>query len=308
MSFASEVKEELSRVEPTCSHCESATLAALIRVEGTLLFGGPGKYRLEINTDSPLVARLVIKSLHTLYNLHTELTTRRSVLHKTPNWLIEVRAQPGLQQALVQLGILGENGLERGIVPSIVRKRCCRAAYLRGLFLGSGYISDPRGDFPFEITVETKTFADAIVELLAESGIQAKVMARRNTYIVYLKSGSAISDFLALVGAHHNALQMETERVRKSVRNDVNRQVNAEIANQAKTAAASVEQVMVIRKVLDHQDIHSLPVGLQEYIRLRVRHPDATLKELGALADPPLSKSAIYHRVRRLQEIADSID
>lgn len=308
MSFASEVKEELSRVEPTCSHCESATLAALIRVEGTLLFGGPGKYRLEINTDSPLVARLVIKSLHTLYNLHTELTTRRSVLHKTPNWLIEVRAQPGLQQALVQLGVLGEGGLERGIVPSIVRKRCCRAAYLRGLFLGSGYISDPRGDFHFEITVETKTFADAIVELLAESGIQAKVMARRNTHIVYLKSGSAISDFLALVGAHHNALQMETERVRKSVRNDVNRQVNAEIANQAKTAAASVEQVMVIRKVLDHQDIHSLPVGLQEYIRLRVRHPDATLKELGALADPPLSKSAIYHRVRRLQEIADSID
>jgi DNA-binding protein WhiA len=208
----------------------------------------------------------------------------------------------------VQLGVLGEGGLERGIVPSIVRKRCCRAAYLRGLFLGSGYISDPRGDFHFEITVETKTFADAIVELLAESGIQAKVMARRNTHIVYLKSGSAISDFLALVGAHHNALQMETERVRKSVRNDVNRQVNAEIANQAKTAAASVEQVMVIRKVLDHQDIHSLPVGLQEYIRLRVRHPDATLKELGALADPPLSKSAIYHRVRRLQEIADSID
>ena len=301
------MKEELSRVEPTCSHCESACLAALIRIEGTLLFGGRGRYQLEINTDSPLVARLVIKSLHGLYNLQTELTTRRSVLHKTPNWLIEVSNQPGLEHALRELGILGDKGLERGIVPSIVRKRCCRAAYLRGLFLGSGFISDPRGDFHFEITVESKTLADDIVELLGESGINAKSMERRNTHTVYLKSGSSISDFLALVGAHQNALKMENERVLKSVRNDVNRRVNAEIANQAKTAAASVEQVMAIRKVLDHQDIRTLPEGLQEYIRLRVRYPDATLKELGDYADPPLSKSAIYHRVRRIQQMADNL-
>ncbi|MDR3961932.1 MAG: DNA-binding protein WhiA, partial [Eggerthellaceae bacterium] len=107
--------------------------------------------------------------------------------------------------------------------------------------------------------------------------------------------------------AHQGALKMENERVIKSVRNDVNRRVNAEIANQAKTAEASVEQVAAIRTLLDHRDIKSLPRGLQEYIQLRVRYPEATLKELGERANPPLSKSAIYHRVRRIEQMAREV-
>lgn len=110
MSFTTEVKEELSRVAPGCSHCENATLAALIRIEGTLLMKGQGRYALEIATDSPVVARFIIKALHENYHLTTDLTMRRSVLHKTPNWLIEVPMQPGLNETLKELGILGEDG------------------------------------------------------------------------------------------------------------------------------------------------------------------------------------------------------
>lgn len=308
MSFTAEVKDELSRVEPTCSHCDSATLAALIRIEGTLLVSGAGKYRLEVVTDAPVVARFVIKSLHEMYALKTDLTMRRSVLHKTPNWLIEVPNQPGLHDALIDLGVLNSEGLERGIDPRLVQKSCCVAAYLRGVFLGSGFISNPRGDFHFELIVETKTLAKDIVELLEKRGIHAKIMSRRNSFIIYLKSGSAISSFLALVGAHQSALKMENERVIKSVRNDVNRRVNAEIANQAKTAEASIDQIQAIKTVLDHQEISTLPRALQEYIRLRVRYPDATLRELGEHANPPLSKSAINHRVRRLEKMAAEIE
>ena len=309
MSFTTEVKEELSRVAPTCSHCENATLAALIRIEGTLLMKGQGKYALEIATDSPVVARFIIKALHESYQLTTDLTMRRSVLHKTPNWLIEVPAQPGLNEALTKLGVLGREGegLERGIDPDLIRKQCCASAYLRGVFLGSGFISNPRGDFHFELKVETQATADAIVAMLADRGIKAKVIQRRNSYLIYLKSGAAISSFLALVGAHQSALKMENERVVKSVRNDVNRRVNAEIANQAKASAASVDQIMTIRYVLDHRDISALPQALQEYIKLRLAYPDATLKELGEAADPPLSKSAINHRVRRLDQLAQEI-
>ncbi|WP_251197874.1 DNA-binding protein WhiA [Anaerotardibacter muris] len=309
MSFTTEVKEELSRVAPTCSHCENATLAALIRIEGTLLMKGQGKYALEIATDSPVVARFIIKALHESYQLTTDLTMRRSVLHKTPNWLIEVPAQPGLNEALIKLGVLGREGegLERGIDPDLIRKQCCASAYLRGVFLGSGFISNPRGDFHFELKVETQATADAIVAMLADRGIKAKVIQRRNSYLIYLKSGAAISSFLALVGAHQSALKMENERVVKSVRNDVNRRVNAEIANQAKASAASVDQIMTIRYVLDHRDISVLPQALQEYIKLRLAYPDATLKELGEAADPPLSKSAINHRVRRLDQLAQEI-
>lgn len=307
MSFTTEVKEELSRVEPMCSHCDAATLAALIRIEGSIFFNGPGKFRLEISTDVPQVARFIIRTLHSRYALKTDLTMRRSVLHKTPNWLIEVPTQPRLTEALFDLGIIGEEGLKRGIDPRLVQKSCCASAYLRGVFLGSGFISNPRGDFHFELTVESQTMANDIVDLLATKDIHAKIVERRNTYTVYLKSGAAISSFLAFVGAHQGALKMENERVIKSVRNDVNRRVNAEIANQAKTAEASVEQVAAIRTLLDHRDIKSLPRGLQEYIQLRVRYPEATLKELGERANPPLSKSAIYHRVRRIEQMAREV-
>lgn len=308
MSFTADVKDELARVAPTCSHCEKATLAALVRIEGTLFFSGQKKYRIEIATDVPSVARLIIKLLHTIYHLKTNLTARRSVLHKTPNYLIEVPAQAKLEEALRDMGVLSDDGLELGIKPSLVEKQCCAAAYLRGAFLGSGFISNPRGDFHFEITVESEALAEGLVALMEQKGIKARIMPRRSSYMVYLKSGTAILEFLAFVGAHHCALTLENERVIKSVRNDVNRMTNAEIANQAKSAHASVDQIFAIRKVVEAYGIDKLPPALQEVIRLRVNYPDATLKELGEHADPPLSKSAVYHRIRRIEEMAKELD
>ena len=307
MSFTAEVKEELTRVPPVCSHCDKAVLAALVRTEGTLMFGGTGRYRVELATDVPSVARLIIRLLHQIYQLKTELTVRRSVLHKTPNYLIVLPMQPGLDAALHDAGVLSATGLEMGIDPHLVEKQCCTAAYLRGAFLGSGFISNPRGDFHFEMTLESEDLARGIVTLLEERGIGARIMSRRSSWTVYLKSGSAISEFLALVGAHQAALAMENERVIKSVRNDVNRRVNAELANQAKSAQSSVEQIMAIHKVVAEHGLENLPPALQEYISLRVSYPDATLKELGERANPPLSKSAVYHRVRRIEQMAAEI-
>ena len=178
------------------------------------------------------------------------------------------------------------------------------AERLRGAFLGSGFVSDPRGDFHFEITVESEDLAEGLVELLERKGINARVMQRRSSFMVYLKSGSAILEFLAFAGAHRSALAMENARVIKSVRNDVNRQTNAEIANQAKAASASVDKLFAIRTVLEAHGMGNLPPALQEFIKLRVAYPDATLKELGQRANPPLSKSAVYHRVRRIEQMA----
>ncbi|MEF9876891.1 MAG: DNA-binding protein WhiA [Gordonibacter sp.] len=304
MSFTAEVKDELARVAPVCSHCDKATLAALVRIEGTLFFSGQGSYRSEIATDMPSVARLIIKMLHELYHLKTELTVRRSVLHKTPNYLIEVPSQPHLADSLRDMGVLSGEGLELGIAEDLVAKECCTAAYLRGAFLGSGFVSSPRGDFHFEITVESEALAEGLVGLLERKGIKARIMQRRSSYMVYLKSGAAILEFLAFAGAHQCALAMENERVIKSVRNDVNRMTNAEIANQAKSANASVDQIYAIRSVLEAHGMENLPPALQDYIRLRVTYPDATLKELGERATPPLSKSAVYHRVRRIEQMA----
>lgn len=143
--------------------------------------------------------------------------------------------------------------------------------------------------------------------MLADKGIKARVQQRRNSYMVYLKSGEAILEFLAFVGAHHAAIVMEDARVVKSVRNDTNRLINAEVANQIKTANASFDQIYAMRIVLEAYGADNLPPALREIIMLRAKHPDATLKELGEFANPPLSKSAVYHRVRRIEQMAREV-
>ncbi|NTU88365.1 MAG: DNA-binding protein WhiA [Actinobacteria bacterium] len=309
MSFTAEVKDELSRFVLECKDCEKAMLAALVRIEGTLFISGPGKYRLEIATETGSVARTTIRLLHSVYDLKTELTVRRSVLHKTHNYLITVPTQIKLAAALEDLGVLSESGLELGISPKLVKKSCCAASYLRGAFLGGGFISDPRGDFHFELTTESEALAGDLAHLMQNYGIDARLTKRRNIYTVYLKGAERIVSFLALVNAYQSALAMENVRVVKSVRNDVNRTVNAEIANQAKATNAALSQVKAIKLLIKNRGIESIPPALQEFAMLRLSHPDVSLRELGELADPPLSKSAVYHRVRRIEElVADFLE
>ncbi len=307
MSFTAEVKDELSRVEPSRGCCSRAQLAALVRIEGTLHFSGKDRYRLEIATETASVARTVIKLLHGVYDLKTELTVRRSVLHKTNNYLITVPSQAKLPAALRELGILGEDGFSLGIDPTLVKRDCCAIAYLRGAFLGGGFVADPHGDFHFELTAESEQLAEDLVALMQRFEIEARVAQRRGTYAVYLKGAEPIITFLALVGAHRALLRTEDVRIVKSMRNDVNRLVNAEIANQAKTAEAALGQIEAIELIDATRGLDSLPPALQELARIRTENPEVSLRELGELADPPLSKSAVYHRVRRIEEMAEEI-
>lgn len=308
MSFTAEVKDELSRVKPVCTNCDKAELAALVRICGTLIVAGKNTYRLEVSTETGAVARMFIKLVHKVYDLKTELTVRRSVLHRSHNYLIVLPVQDGLSQTLVELGVLREDlSLESGIKKELIQEEHCAAAYLRGAFLGGGFIADPKGDFHFEMVFQHKQLAADIVSLLESLNIGSKLSKRRNEYTVYIKSINEMLDFLALVGAHQSALKIENTRVLKALRNDVNRQVNAEMANQAKTSAAALEQLKMIALIEKHVGLSALPDGLKEFCKLRKEHPDLNLRELGQIAKPPLSKSAIYHRIRRLEQIASTI-
>lgn len=304
MSFTAEVKDELSRVEGKRACCPKAELAALVRVEGTLHFSGNERVRLEIATETAPVARKTIKLLHGLYGLKTELTVRRSTLHRANNYLITVPTQPKLAGALRDLGVLGADfGLAGHVPPGLVRRDCCAQAYLRGAFLGGGFVADPHGDFHFELTTETRDIADDLVGLLARFDIEARVTRRRGLHAVYLKGAEPIVTFLALAGAHSALLRTEDVRIFKGVRNEVNRLVNAETANLHKAADAAAAQIECIRRLAADPGLDALPPALRELAELRLANPDANLRELGELADPPLSKSAVYHRVRRIEEL-----
>lgn len=299
MSFTAEVKDEISRIVSDNEDCRKAELSALVRIEGHL----SGKYRLELVTEIAPVARIAVRLLHDIYHLKTEITTRRSVLHKTYSYLITVPAQLGLKEALIDLGIVSESGLEMGIAPRLVQERRCLVSYLRGAFLGGGFIANPKRDFHFELSCGHESLANGLVALLAQNAIPSKVIQRRNSWIVYIKGAEPIVDFLALVGAHKAVLAIEETRVTKSIRNDENRRVNAELANQAKSIEASLSQMQNIQLLIEENGLDSLPKALQEVALLRLAHPDVSLRELGELAQPPLSKSAINHRIRRIDEL-----
>ncbi len=303
MSFTAEVRDELSRCEPVCEYCNLATLAALVRVTGTLSITGSGR-RLTVATETGAVARTMINLTHTVLKLKTELTPRRSVLHKVRNYLITLPEQPGLDKALVLLGVLDRKGnLVAGVPRHVVARPCCRLAYLRGALIAGGFVADPRGDFHLEIAVSGEEFARGLAKLIEQEGVRARVNPRRGAYAVYVKSAEDICRLLTELGATRSVAGIEDARAMKLVKNNVNRKVNAELANQTRTADAAQHQVELIRRVVDEGLYDTLPGALRTFCDLRLAHPDLSLRDLGALADPPLSKSALYHRVLRLEKL-----
>lgn len=306
MSFTAEVKDELARVGGSCPECDVAELAALVRVCGALSFHGSGAYSIRVSTETGAVARTVIRLAHEVFDLDTSLTVRRSNLHRSRNYLIEIPEQKGLEQALIRMGvlILGR-GLSSGIAARVVARPCCRAAYLRGAFMAGGFIADPRGDFHLEIAVTGDEFADDLLELLDDEGITARVNRRRGSFAIYLKSFDDIAALLGVVGAERTARAVKNIRVMKSVKNDVNRRVNAELANQARSTGASADQLALIDRVEREIGFDALPPALLQFCVARREHPELSLRDLGAQMMPPLSKSALYHRVLRLEKLLE---
>ncbi|MBM6756485.1 DNA-binding protein WhiA [Collinsella tanakaei] len=307
MSFTAEVRDELARCAPTCEYCNLATLAALTRVCGTLSLAGRGHYRLQVATETGAVARTMIGLTHQILKLKTEFTVRKSVLHRVRNYLIALPDQPDLEKALVLLGILDRSGaLVRGVPHHIVARDCCRLAYIRGALIAGGFVADPRGDFHLEISVQGEDLAQGLADLIGQVGIRARVNRRRGAYAVYIKSAQDILQLLMLVGAKRSVAEIEEARVVKSVKNDVNRRVNAELANQGRSAGAAQRQLELIDEAEALGILDDMPRALSSFCELRRAHPDLSLRDLGEIADPPLSKSALYHRVLRIEKLVEA--
>ena len=307
MSFTAEVRDELARCAPTCEYCNLATLAALTRVCGTLSLAGRGHYRLQVATETGAVARTMIGLTHQILKLKTEFTVRKSVLHRVRNYLIALPDQPDLEKALVLLGILDRSGaLVRGVPHHIVARDCCRLAYIRGALIAGGFVADPRGDFHLEISVQGEDLAQGLADLIGQVGIRARVNRRRGAYAVYIKSAQDILTLLTLVGAKRSVAEIDEARVVKSVKNDVNRRVNAELANQGRSAGAAQRQLELIDEAEALGILDDMPRALSSFCQLRRAHPDLSLRDLGEIADPPLSKSALYHRVLRIEKLVEA--
>lgn len=216
-----------------------------------------------------------------------------------------------LQEVLRPLGMVKQDGslwnMSCGVPEYLLGRDCCRRAYLRGEFLICGSMSDPDREYHLEYVCGTEEHAVQIQHVLQKAGLTARVVPRRKYFVVYLKESEDILDLLSRMGAHNALMSMENSRILKDIANDVNRRVNFETSNLVKTATAAEHQIEDIRYIETHGGLGRLPDSLRSAAELRTAHPDATLKELGEMCVPPVGKSGINHRLRRLSQIAASM-
>lgn len=319
MSFTAEVKNELVSVPEGSKDAMLAQLSALIRVSGTLSVHGPGKFAVRIVTETGTVARTVVSSSRRLFDLDTSIEYRRSIMHKKRNYLLEISNQDSLAEALLSLGIyIPGKGLVRGIPKNIVKTKENQRAFLRGAFMAGGFVADPRKDFHLEIAVSGDEFAFDLVKLMGVFGVKARLNHRnrhtnaqtrtREIYAVYLKSSDDIITFLREIGATTMARVAAAARNMKHYRNNVNRAVNAELANQARSSNAAAHQLVLIEKANKFAGLSSLPPAIKDFCVARRDNPELSLTALGELFVPPVSKSAMYHRLLRLEKIVQDLE
>ncbi|MFY9176810.1 MAG: DNA-binding protein WhiA [Caldicoprobacterales bacterium] len=313
MSFSSRAKNELCHIPVQKSCCNLAELAALIQICGTIHLGGRKRVSLRVSTENAAIARRIFLLLKSQYNVQTEVMVRKNQrLRKNNNYYLVLSNEQQVKQILADTGILKRQeergfGINRAIDSKLVRKRCCKRAYIRGAFLGGGSVSDPEKIYHLEIVTHSESYANSLCNLINEFGLNAKTIERKNNFVVYLKEGDQIVNLLNIIGAHSALLDLENIRIYKDMRNNINRIVNCETANLSKTINAAVRQIENIRYLESNYGLAKLSPSLREIAELRLKNPDASLRELGEMLEPPIGKSGVNHRLRKLDKIAEDL-
>ena len=312
MSFSKDVKEELSRTEVPARHCQIAEVTAIISICGHVVISARNKYSVKIHTENIAVARKYFTLLQKAFKIKGEVSIRQNAhLRNSRVYTVTVNDHVSAIRILQATRLMNENReIEENmsIVNNvIIMQDCCKRAFIRGAFLAAGSISDPEKFYHFEIACATEAKAKQIQGLILSMGIEAKIVLRKKYFVVYIKEGSQIVDILNVMEAPVALMELENIRILKEMRGSVNRQVNCETANINKTVSAAVKQMEDIIYIRDTAGFDSLPDNLREIAELRLARPEATLKELGEALDPPVGKSGVNHRLRKLGNMAERL-
>lgn len=300
MSFSNDVKNELSRIETNDVAGDKAELLGLLRMSGAIVIRGMN-VGIHFSTENAALARRALQLLKSNYQVQTEVViTRSRRLKKNNRYQVQVIPSPQVSTALYELQLLS---VESDLKNSLLENHDCKRTFLRGAFLGGGSISRPSSDYHLEMVTENEDFAHTIIKIMQSFSLKAKLTDRKNEYIVYLKDGESIINFLSVIGAHNAMMELENVRIVKEMRNNVNRAVNCETANLNKVVKAAVRQVRCIHYIDEHMGLAELPQPLQEVAKLRLEHQDVSLNDLVEYSGG-LGKSGINHRLKKLQEIA----
>lgn len=312
MSFSSTAKDELIRLPLGKSCCMLSELSALTQTSGSLALRGLGRVQVTYRVENAALARRIFLLLRTQLNItarlhfvqHARLGGRRSC--------VLTLGDQDSQTLLIALHMMerdeeGNISLKRTAPRHPMTRQCCRRAFLRGAFLGCGSMTNPEKSYHFEWVAEDQSLRQTLAKLLDKSGLPVHEHVRKGQNVMYLKGAQQIADMLALMGASQAVLEMENIRITKQMRAGANRASNCDEHNSEKMLNAADEQIEAIKLISIQRGLFTLPPGLQEIARLRLEHTSLSLNELGQLMDPPVGKSGVNHRMRRLMDIAKEI-
>ncbi len=313
MSFSSDVKEELADIISPARHCRIAELAAIFALAGRARSAGVGgAARVTMRTENFALAKKAYALLKGTFGARVDVMAKS---HKSgaaaTDFFLAVAGGWDSERILKALKIVDDDGNFAADISKvdykIIQSGCCRRAFLRGVFMAAGSVTDPKKAYHLEIAVPSRGLAAQVKEIISSFMIDAKIVVRKKYYVTYIKEGEQIVDFLNVIGAHLALMDFENVRIVKEVRNSVNRRVNCETANIGKTVDASARQIEDIKYIQRNMGFSKLSDGLREIAMLRLEHPESSLQELGGMLDRPIGKSGVNHRLRKLSSMADEM-
>lgn len=310
MSFSLEIKEELETRIDTAKHCQVAEFAAIMAFCGKVRRRTGGLMGLELTTENEVVRRKVVELAIKAFSASEE--SFEVEYEGKNNRIINIFINDEKLIAKILMAIKWCDDNFTVVEPvfvnhRIIQKECCKRAFIRGAFLAAGSISDPNKSYHYEIVCEYEEDAVQMQELLKFFNLDAKIIQRKRNYVTYIKEGNNITDVLNIMGAFVSQMKLYNVMILKGMRNDVNRKVNCETANLNKTIEAAVKQIRDIEYVRDTVGLESLSDGLREVAEIRLKNPDMKLKDIGELLNPPVGKSGVNHRLRKISELAQKL-
>ena len=310
MSFASDVRGELARLRVEDPCCARSELAAALLAVGGIAWRGRNRYALTITASDAAIVRRFFGMLKKHWGVTGQIRAiSGDTLNNQTRYQLAVPEEASIK-LLEDLQLLDEAalfGVRQTPGEAVTRFACCKKAFVRAAFLMCGAISSPDRAYHIEIAAPTREFAERIAACTAEFGVVPRISQRKSRFVVYLKRAEDISDMLTLLGASAAVLAFENVRVRKEVSNRVNRQMNFDASNINRVVEAAEAQIRDIRYIDSELGLEKLPAPLRDMAYVRANNPEMALASLGDLLTPPIGKSGVNARLRRLTEIAEKL-
>lgn len=310
MTFGMKIKSEILRYENKHELCCKAELCGMICFGSKLVYSSKGK-GIKFTTENAASARRCFSLIKHAFGISGGITCTKSRLVKGNNSYSVIVSENEAVKIFRGLDLYDDEFVERvvfKISPKIVAMHCCKKAFVRGAFIGSASVINPEKGYHLEFVTSRLQLTKDFCELLKEFDLSPKTVARKSSYVVYFKGSDEIGDILNIIGAHNAFMDLMNIKIIKETRNNVNRKVNCENANMDKTIDAAILQTEAIKRIQEKGAFDSLPKSLKKIAELRLRHTEMSLKDLGELMVPKISKSAVNHRFRKIMELDKKLE